>query len=187
MYIHENQYEPRIAEGIDISTGFKTNLVVSKQVMTQLGPPFSDCKTKDELKQLNASTTFNATFLNYAMKSSLYRQTACLDSCFRHSIPPREPKDPNNLNDTNNNKDPFNGHKDPMNDKGLNLPTKSDNYKACLPYCPQECELLTYTVSISFTDFPSESYGKFLLKNPRLQDKLYQSEYYIRSNFYYLT
>ena len=48
----------------------------------------------------------------------------------------------------------------------------SDIKKECTPYCPSECDSVSYTISTSFSEYPSKSYAeKFLLNNSIIKQK----------------
>ena len=61
------------------------------------------------------------------------------------------------------------------------FPKHVDNFQTCQPFCPEECESTTYTVSLSFTEFPSHSFADFLLRKKELVEKLNKSENFIKS------
>ncbi len=171
IFIHESQYMPRAAEGIDVPNGFKANIVISKQSLVKLGSPYSNCKTNDEIELLKNDSTFNDTYFKASMPPNvLYSQTRCFDACFLGMI------------DNPKNEGPFD-QRPPKPERMKNI-TERNNYESCLLFCPEQCDSLSYTVSISLSDFPSESYfNARLLQNSNLKSILEKSDYWIKSKY----
>lgn len=158
VFIHNYTYEPRPAEGIDVPPGFKTNIVISRHRIAKLRSPYSQCKINSEMQALKSDPTFDATYLNGSMPNGFYSQTRCLDLCFM-------------------------GIKGSQTLGPPQTPIVRNNYENCKSFCPEECDSLSYTASISLSDFPSEAYfNSRIVQDASFKKILEKSVFWNKSN-----
>ena len=172
VFVNNKSFTPKINEGIDISNGELSNIIISRTFINKLAKPFSDCQSN-----LNDPDAFDSEIYRAIIKSNkTYCQKICFDLCLQKRwietcgcyIPFI-----NKLNSSNK--------CDSVNEVqcGLSLTEsffKKNIYKICSPYCPLECNDITYSLSVSHSDFPNPNYAEILKKKPIIQSKFQKSK-----------
>ena len=173
VFVNNKSFTPRIMEGIDISNGELSNIIISRTFINKLANLYSDCHSN--LNDLNAfkSEIYKAIIIS----NKTYTQNHCFDFCFQREmvkvcgcyIPFT-----NKLNSYNK--------CDNITEVqcGLRLSEsfyKQDINKICSPFCPLECNDVTYSLSVSHSNFPNPQYAEFLKKQPIIQSKFQNSKF----------
>ena len=169
FYIHNSSIDP-IASDLDsirISSGKSTNLLVKRVVSIKLGYPFNDC-----LPDVSRADAFDSVFFRHILTqtNSSYRQKDCFDLCQASYL----------INKCNNSI-PLDTVKTLYSIYTSNLTDCFDYYWAdffkqdinefCLPFCPLECQTISYDISMTFSEFPNPEYAKVLMQNPKIISK----------------
>ena len=145
MIIHNNSFSPmQTSEDIIVlSPGFETSLKISRVFTYSLGEPYSSCKT-----DLTKENDFDSLLFNYIIRSNYsYQQKDCFDLCLSKYIM-------DNCNTTiklsyswlfsknSTFQQCFKQKHDQFFEMNVN--------DFCSPYCPLECNTITYDYSLSF-------------------------------------
>lgn len=153
-WIH-NRSEPPIIESFNnhdnpviITNGTKSNIAITKLVISKLGYPYNEC--------LNDFSLFkgNMTIINHILaKNQSYTQKVCLTLCFQVNYIAKNPCDCNETTLGNVWFDCF-SKKEKKNRTGCTYKFKNDFYKKnliqeCKQYCPHECESVTYSFTVN--------------------------------------
>lgn len=163
IFIHNQSASPQNGDGIDISTGFKTNFAINRKLERKLSHPYNDCILKD--------SDYNSKSYQFIKGSNFsYRQRDCFDICINEIFIKK-----------------CNCSTDQLDNIEVNCfinPNKSINYEmwycyselheeiqakkidSCLQYCPLECDSSHYAIETSFTKYPGYYYseGSLLFK-----------------------
>jgi hypothetical protein len=170
LFINNQSIDPVRAEGIDVSTGYETNVALSKTSIRKLSKPYGNCIEDTLSKNSFDSELYRLTLENYGK----YRIRACFDMCYQHYIVKNcacySPLFPN----INNKYEPC----------GLSVEKNKCNLvyhvnfytnvsrQVCPNLCPNECDSVDFKFKTSFASFPSRPYAQILAKsNPILQSK----------------
>jgi len=172
VFIHNNTERFIDRQAVEVAKGLSTNLMISRDWDRKLSSPYNDCL--QDLASLVSIDPILYKLLIYGNYS--YTRNYCIDLC----------KDVEVLNQCNCTQGfvlpdrmqcSDNVFKIPVNDFGENCIEKVNNnfykkeFKKCLPLCPRECEAFTYEVSLSFSEYPSDSYLEVILNKPLLLSK----------------
>ena len=174
IFIHNRTNKPHYYEGVDVSIGEQTNIIIKKEFYSKLGPPYSDC-----ISNLDPEDASHSFFYKSIFKSNRrYNQKDCFDLCQQKDII--------------------------MKCKCYNpFFIKLDNVKACeyvneiicalnetVFYfrennncsisCPSDCDNVVYSLSTTHSDFPNPNYAEYLKKIPMIQAK-----FLVKNNFSY--
>jgi hypothetical protein len=154
LWIHNHTYQPRM-EWFDnhnsnmnlASTSMETQFIIDKMVETKLSEPYNKC-----LKDVR-SFDKNKTLIDFLIKDNhSYTQMKCLDYCFQLEY--------FNKNPCNCTSPAFDSiweycfiNKENKSSSGCTLKYKEKFYKKeimriCADYCPPECDLITYYISV---------------------------------------
>lgn len=135
-------------DGIFISPGYNSDLIVDRTVLNQLPLPYNDC--------LMDATLFkkNKTLIDFIMNASqTYTRQRCVFYCFDLFY---INENPCNCSSTIGNvwQDCF-IERDQQNLTGCTFKYKSDfnldnSIEKCFEYCPYDCKSISYSVSVSF-------------------------------------
>ena len=167
IMINNQSFLPNSDEGFDVSTGTETSVAITKTISNQLPYPYSDCYA--ESTDDDESKTFDSDIVK-TMKSlnMKYRQKDCFDMCFQQYIIQQcDCYLPNTYSFQNQN---------PCTNI-LNMFCFYQKYKeyfeyyfhnVCHKLCPSECETIKYSVSASFSDFPSKMSYNLWANSPKL-------------------
>ena len=163
IYNHSSLYTE--SDSLDVSVGKETNIGLTKKIIRKLKQPYSDCEVDSR-----TSVDFDySTFYTIFNKSNLiYRQVDCLDLCYQMLLV-------KNCGCIDYGVNFFNLFK-------INAPRvcvrtdyicmeqifrnkKSGYYSVCNRQCPKECNDVTYAYTNSFSDYPSRTCAKKLLRD----------------------
>ncbi|RNA17960.1 acid-sensing ion channel 1-like [Brachionus plicatilis] len=167
--IHQRGIRPLMEyEGVYIGTGNAAYIGFTRNNYSKLPYPFNDCKKNSE-----KATAGDSLYFNYTLQLSRYSQRLCFEICMQYEkiIPkcgcadPRTPivdekqeicRDKMSLNCTQHQ---------------IDLLDRQDIGKLCDAYCPDECDSLTYTKTVSSAYYPSVYYSNILQTQPNLVKK----------------
>jgi hypothetical protein len=149
-------------DGYDAPPGYETTFVINRLVRDQLPFPYSECLLDNREPIAYDSIIYNAMLAsNYS-----YTQAACFDQCyllmtieacgchdlvFRSVLNAAPCLTQTQIGCTNL--------------IWLQY-TTSDVKGICTKYCPLECNSITFEMTASQLEYPSESYGSILLNDP---------------------
>ncbi|CAF0803389.1 unnamed protein product [Brachionus calyciflorus] len=161
LFIHNSSTIPSSEfDGISLSTGHETDIVMSKTLFQKLPKPFSDC-----VQDSNSTESFDSdVYKETIRKFGQYEQKACINLCFHKSIfdlcgcyyP-----DANIIQST-----------ELMCNKSVNkdciIPFvsnygESEESTKCFENCPEECESVKYSLQMSHANYPTPSYTDFFM------------------------
>jgi hypothetical protein len=164
MFVHNSSSQPIIdAQGIGLSVGYHTDIVLTKTVYNKQPAPYSDC--------LDTQDTFDSDLFRSTVSiTGTYEQKFCLQLCFqRYLINSCGCYDVTSISFNNNNSSACNitqilecGHLAFVNFY------KSPMAVSCFQECPQECTLVEYNLALSQSDFPTPFYADLLMQYDRL-------------------
>ena len=153
--------KPRTAEGIDVSSGTLTNVIIKRVFAENLPSPYNDCKPN-----LNSIESSDSDFTKIIINSNqTYSQKECFDLCLQNLIikkcecyatyynklnGTRPCVELDQINCIQNNSEEF---------------QRSDFTRQCLPACPAECLTVSHSLSTSFSDFPNQKTSDEVKKN----------------------
>ena len=153
LFVHNQTLasKPRTSKGIDISSGTQTNVNIKREFDVDLPSPYSDCKSK-----LDSADSFDSIYFKTIINSGqIYTQDDCLDLCLQGAIVKY-------CNCYSTFMDSLNFSTPCITLEQINCIIKiSKTFKSfdftqkCSPYCPRKCETASYSISISFADFPN--------------------------------
>lgn len=166
VYINNHSYLPSINEGIDVSTGFRTNIVVKKVFTNKLSSPYNDC---EEDPKYFKSKIFNG------IKEFAYRQRDCFDLKFLEYFSQK-------CNLTGNMLEIFKLFRTRFYEQNSgifncllisNAEFYSQNVNELfVKDCPNECNSIGYTATTSMSNYPSNQLFKSFNYNLNLKNKL---------------
>jgi hypothetical protein len=166
IHIHINNQSERTSlyRGIDASPGKITNIALNKVITKKLASPYSECI--DDQKKLESSIFYR----KLVAAKNTYKQTDCFELCFSYNV----------FNECKC----YEGSTVSYFSIGKQCKTLEDlscltNYytkfysneikKMC--NCPLECNTVAYSITSSFSKFPSKYYlNNVILKDPRLSE-----------------
>jgi hypothetical protein len=165
--------EPTTAnvDGYDAPPGFETSFVINRLVRDQLPFPYSECLLDNRSPIQYDSILYTAMIAsNYS-----YTQASCFDQCyllmtiqacgchdlvFRPVLVAAPCLSQTQITCTN--------------EIWLQY-TTSDVKGMCTKYCPLECNSITFSMTSSQLEYPSESYGSILLNDTVYMDKFFSA------------
>lgn len=155
--------------GIDVSTGFETNILVDRIFAQKLPEPYSDCQTLNNLQNKQILHSFSS--LNAS-----YNQQDCFGICFQiYMIENCKCYDPTFLyvetsygpcatvEETYCNFEKFSSF-------------FSEHIQDKCPDCTLECDSWRYHLTNSFTNYPTKAYAHQLMKNPIVRSKFQEPD-----------
>jgi len=164
VYIHNKSFLPSISEGVEIATGFVTNLMI-RQIFNYRQPePFNDCKLNPKYFQNNLSyrqkDCFDIKFLQYFSTMCNYSSQNIMEIIKEFHLRLLLEKDSETIFEClfKANQNFYNQINFMLNDLD----------------CPQECDSMYYEITTSMSKFPSKSIYLNLLKNNKFI-KLFKS------------
>lgn len=84
MYLIKS-YEPiRTSEGLDLTTGYLTNIGLNRHFLNKLDSPYSDCIMNSDSPNSYSSDLYKSVFLS--LNHSQYRQKVCVKLCLQEYI-----------------------------------------------------------------------------------------------------
>ena len=153
-WIHNKLSPPKIESfnnhdnPVIITNGTKSNIALTKMVVSKLGYPYSEC-----LKDLRLFTG-NMTIINHNLdRNQSYTQKACFTLCFEVNYIETNPCNCNKTELGNVWLNCF-VQKEKKNRTGCTYKFKNEFYKknlieACKQYCPLECESVSYSFTVN--------------------------------------
>lgn len=167
VYIHNDSINPSPVEGLDVSNGFETNIIVNRIFDSKLGHPYSDCITD----MTNSANYFETSLFNeYIRTHKMYRQKDCIDLVLFQEL----------LTICNcsliKNVDSLLCVSDPLLKQCYwdfySRIYDNFSFDKIQKICPLECESVIYTISVVVLDYPSRKYYEDeLSKNSLIQSK----------------
>jgi hypothetical protein len=159
-----NSSHPIISlEGVDVSPGTETNIVLNKISINQLEKPYSECVLNLDRIDSFDSDMYRETF-SY---NKTYRLKDCIELCLVRFVINRC-----NCSYGYNLKK----HQICTDLKGIECYIASyldfyqnSSYENCVKECPRECSTTLYPFSLSFSKFPSRSYAKTMMNDQYFQ------------------
>ena len=153
--------KPRTSEGIDVSGGTQTHVIIKRVFDENLPSPFNDCKLK-----LNSIESSDSDLTKIIINSGqTYSQKECLDLCLQYFIINRCKCYATYYNR-------LNGTRPCVELDQINcILEKSEAFQQsgftekCLPACPTECLTVSHSLSTSFSDFPNQNASNLLKMN----------------------
>ena len=177
VIVHNRSVSPNSFEGIDISNGEQTNIIVSRIFENKLENPYNDCKLN-----LNSPDAFHSDIFRAFFKlRKYYSQENCFDACLQEEINSKcncfSPQFPRIYNlkpcKTQTELDCLKNV--------LNNAITQGLYNKCSPYCPQECNSIIYSLSTSHSFFPNPKFSDFLTSHPAIQAKFRNSKNFLNN------
>jgi hypothetical protein len=172
-YTHDPGYNGGAAKnGIDISNGFETSIIVERIFDSKLGQPYDDCL--DDVENINSfSSNLFKSIINNTDYS--YRQSDCFDYCIGQEIIKNCPNETNKSYKLSETKPQYLLYK--ALSAGCIMNTyyklmKSNINDVCSKFCPLECNSVSYKTTTSVSLFPSEPYGNYLLGQSQFSEKV---------------
>ena len=167
LFIENDRAELKFTEGIRISPGKKTLISLSKYSISYLPKPYSDCTVG--LDELESSD--NIYFKNLISNNHSYRRSICRYNCFQKY-----------LGDTCKCQDklivPFYEDMPCCSKNSTQTNCQTSSYKNFSKFglyencdCPVRCSRNYYTYDLSYSDYPTKFYAKFLFQNKRMIKK----------------
>jgi len=151
-------------EGYSVAPGMETNIILNR-VYTSLKPhPYNECINSD----------FDSDLYRTLIKSNkTYRQAECYNLCLQKLIIERCKCYTNSFNSLGSQKSCQNVTEMKCLIKVWEEFEAKDVKSFCSPYCPLECESMSFQSTISFSQYPTKSYAEAeLMKNPLIKSKL---------------
>ncbi len=153
----------RIVKGVDVATGFQTNLVIKRIFYKKETIPYENC-----FNDIETYYKFNTSFVNELLKSSsVYQQSECLELCKYKMLKFKCKCE----TFTNNTFECINSQADMNCVHKTNENFYISNFTECLPLCPLECDTQEFKISTSFLNYPHLSKVNGLLNNPIIKNK----------------
>ncbi|RNA09553.1 FMRFamide-activated amiloride-sensitive sodium channel isoform X1 [Brachionus plicatilis] len=170
VVIHERGVRPILKyDGIEVSTGVAANIVVSRTNFSKQPLPFSSCR-KDPENLLSTDSKYH----KYTLSISRYYQKLCYEICLQYEqiVPNCQCADPSipivdsnlticsnakSLNCVKEQRDSF--------DSSKNID------EVCGRFCPDSCDQMIYSTSISQSSYPTDYYSSILVNQNSLVDK----------------
>jgi len=160
---------------LNLAPGFEYNVAIHKTLIEQLPKPYSSC----QVDQSNIDS-FDLEYVKVFRDLNMtYKQADCIDLCYQFLSNLHCNCTDFILNLAENSTQVCN------NDQGIRcilnykyeIFTK-DNYiqENCIPKCPLECKRAELSTTISFSQYPSDSYFEVLKSNKHLQETVFQSQ-----------
>lgn len=160
--------EPK-SDGIEVTPGFSTNLIINRAFSSRLAEPYNKCIKNVSFESAFDSELFRSTF---KLAKSIYSQKDCLDICLSQRLL----LECNVTSQISNTEYIFAKFY-----RNLTINECFDNVwndyllqninEKCLPYCPLECDSVSYQIATSFSKFPNEHYAKILMESPIVKSK----------------
>lgn len=170
VIVNNHSYDPQYSsgisyDGIDISIGFETSIIVHRVFTHNLGMPYNNC-----YKDLTKLDAFNSHLYRFILNSSSYAYTQ--NDCFGYCLADYMIKKCN----LNSNLAKADAIYYWNYNSSCVLPTwyeffEKDFNERCDRYCPQECDSIDYHLSTSFSRFPNIVYVRELMNNTKILSK----------------
>ena len=167
VFIHNKSVMPNSFEGVDASNGEQTNIIISRLFESKLEYPYSDCKSNLNSPDAFDSDIFRATF----DFRKYYTQKDCFEGCLQREINTKCYCSASLFVRINDLKDCENPSEISCAMIAADDFYNQDINTKCSPYCPRECDSITYSLSVSHSFFPNPKFSDFLISHPTIQTK----------------
>ena len=159
--INNQTSKPVFTDGYEIATGIMTNINVNRLYTYRLEYPFNDC-----MNNLDAIDSFDSDLYRAIINSNVtYKRIDCFYLCYQKQI----------IETCNCHLQAFAklNSKIPCLSVGditcafqvWNTFLKDSNKKCSSMICPTECNSVTYSITSSFSDYPTKTYAETELMN----------------------
>jgi hypothetical protein len=151
--------------GMNVATGFSTDIVLSKTVHKRLPYPYSKCQ--------NNFNSFDSELYRVIIESGhLYTQPECFNLCIQQQIIQKCKCYDTNIPPLYDVR-PCSTFRDLgcLNFMLVFLNFINELKKTCEAKCPLECETVFYTTTQSISKYPSRAYGDYLLKDKKILNR----------------
>lgn len=173
VFIHNQSEYPSNLNGIDISTGFKTNLMIKQRYDVKLPSPYNECQNNAKYPDTLIDTLNNMSYL-------AYKQSTCIDLHFLEHFA----KKCNYSGNLNSISQSFNSRLNGSDKKSVfsclaDITGEFYNQSFYEKYglkCPLECESMDYAITTSMSKFPSRAIYLNLEKLRKLFNGSYSYE-----------
>jgi hypothetical protein len=173
VFIHNESIMPSVQEGILAKTNMHTNFNIYRTYSDKLGSPYSDCinlDTKNENRDPKKSAFI---FLTQSDRIYSYREKDCIDLCYTEEVIRKcscyskliLPSDLTNYFGDTSIKPCITLEQIACDYDAFQY--FFENFKSLKKqkcFCPEECDRVAYEVSVSFANYPIDSYAKILHK-----------------------
>jgi hypothetical protein len=162
LFINNQSIDPVRAEGIDVSTGYETNVALSKTSIHKLSEPHGNC-----IEDTLSNNSFRSELYRLTLeKYDKYRIRACFDMCYQDFIVKNCACYSSLFPNINDKYEPC----------GLSVEKNKCNLdyhvifytnvsrQVCPNLCPNECDSVDFSLKTSFATFPSRPYAEILAK-----------------------
>ncbi|CAF0745052.1 unnamed protein product [Brachionus calyciflorus] len=161
LFIHNSSTIPSSEfDGISLSTGHETDIIVNEILFKKLPKPHSNC-----VEDSYSNVSFDSDLYRETIKLfKKYGQKTCLNLCFHKNIFEKcgcYYPDRNIVEDFSQVCDEIIYDKCYM--PFISTYGESKASQNCFEKCPDECESVKYNLQISQADFPTEFYADFLM------------------------
>ena len=167
LFIEYERVESQSVEGIRISPGTKTLISLSKYSMSHLPKPYSDCTADLDRPESSENVFFN----NLISNNQTYTESLCRINCFQKYLGEKcQCQDLSTLKFYKNL--PFcylNFTQSICSTIALTNFSSLGLFETC--NCPVRCENNFYSYKLSYSEYPTKFYAKFLHKNSNLRKK----------------
>ena len=153
IFIGNTTTIPYVMDGVNIAPGFQSNIIVSRTISSKVPYPYSKCKDdNDNLKKFD-----NYLYQETMKKKNTYKQTDCFDSCSQREIIKQCKCFLSSMASLNSNTPCLTNEQVTCSFKVFVNFFKDGIEEKCSD-CPLECESETFTLSTTFSEYPTRSY-----------------------------
>ncbi|CAF0860551.1 unnamed protein product [Brachionus calyciflorus] len=166
IFIGDNLIKPLSIEGLDISPGTQTNIVLERVETKLKSQPYSDC-----IENLDNIDSFDSEYYKKVFKSDLtYRQVDCFTAYIQEEIFKKCNCYNNFYNVIYKDRKPCTTIQEIQCSVETYTLLSQTNFKIEIKdKCPLECKTIKYNLIKSEGRYPSPAYGKDLKNNPRIK------------------
>ncbi|CAF1028750.1 unnamed protein product [Brachionus calyciflorus] len=161
LFIHNSSTIPSSEfEGISLSTGHETDVILSKTYFQKLPKPFSDCAQDSNSSEYIHSDLYRETIKLFGQ----YDQKSCINLCYHKYIfdecgcyyPDLNiNKNLTRICDSDIGFECYSNHSASYRESKICI--------ECIEKCPEECESIKYSLQISHANYPTPFYADFLM------------------------
>jgi hypothetical protein len=166
VFVHNKSTIPNFSDGIDVPTGKSTNIAINRVYFKRIEKPFSEC-TKD----LTHIDSHESKFYKMIIRANqTYHQKDCFDLCLYAKIDEQcNCTFDHEMNRFQRAQLCFSASELTCMKSVFGSFYSSDYRSTC--NCPLECESMSYPLTTSSSDYPSDMYADILLSNPNFISK----------------
>ena len=162
LFIHNSTTIPLTQlEGISLSPGYETDIVINQVEFNRLSKPYSDCIIDTSSPNSFDSNLYKSTFNSI----KVYRQKFCLQLCYQEYLIEK-------CNCSDINVPTLSGVDQPcLDEESLNCAlarynefyTGTNLNQKCIDECPQECNSVNFNLATLQADYPSKFYSELII------------------------